>query len=145
MSSSPYLPYRLNRIMDILNEHANRKIRPHGLLIPGARILLWLLDTDNRRVGDLADDASIDPSSLSHILRRLGRNGLIVRRRAKDDSRSVFVGLTPAGRKLAQSITPDFKRMENVLLKDFTSKDRELLERFLNRMYANALEIKRED
>lgn len=138
--TSPFrFGYRLNRIMDLLNARANQKLRPHGLGIPGARVLLWLLAEDNRRAGDLAAACSIDPSALSHILRRLAANNLIRRKRQSNDNRSVVVALTPAGRCLAESLAPDFRTLDGVLVQDFSPAERDLMEVLLDRMYRNVL------
>jgi DNA-binding MarR family transcriptional regulator len=139
---SPYrFGYRMNRAMDVLNEHANRRIRPHRLRLPGARVLLWLLEQDRRSAGDLANDISVDPSALSHLLARLTRNGLVRRERVSHDARSVLVSLTPKGRRLAAALTPHFKIYDEVLVRDFDAAERAMLEGFLDRMYRNVLDF----
>ena len=140
--AAPYrFGYRMNRIMDVLNEHANRRIRPHGLRLQGARALLWLFGQDRLRAGDLAEAISVDPSGLSHLLRRMTVNGLVKRDRVSEDARSVAVGLTPKGRRLAAALTPHFKLYDEVLVRDFDAAERAALEGFLDRMYQNVLDF----
>jgi DNA-binding MarR family transcriptional regulator len=131
----------MNRIMDVLNEHASRRIRPHGLGLPGVRVLLWLFDQDKRRAGDLAEAISVDRSALSHLLRRLTGNGFVRRERVSDDGRSVIVRLAPKGRRLAAALTPHFKLYDEVLVRDFDPAERAMLEGFLDRMYRNVLDF----
>ncbi|MDB5533803.1 MAG: transcriptional regulator, MarR family [Hyphomicrobiales bacterium] len=139
---SPYrFGYRMNRTMDLLNEHANRRIRPHRLRLPSARVLLWLVEQDRRSAGELANDISVDPSALSHLLARLTRNGLVRREREPHDARSVIVSLTPKGRRLAAALTPHFKIYDEVLVQDFSVAERTMLEGFLDRMYQNVLDF----
>jgi DNA-binding MarR family transcriptional regulator len=140
--TSPYrFGYRMNRIMDVLNEHASRRIRPHRLGLPGVRVLLWLLHQDRRRAGDLAEAISVDRSALSHLLRRLTGNGFVRRERVSHDGRSVIVSLTPRGRSLAAALTPHFKLYDEVLVRDFDATERAILEGFLDRMYRNVLDF----
>jgi MarR family transcriptional regulator, organic hydroperoxide resistance regulator len=127
--------YRLNRVMDFVNEIANGAIRPFGLKIPGARVLLWLVHEGDSRVGDLAAGVSIEPSSLSHILARLTARGFIRRRREAADNRTIIVSLTPAGRGVAKVLTPHFKKLDALMAAAFAEQERVVLERMLDRMY----------
>lgn len=50
--------------------------------------------------GQLAEILHLHPSTLTGIVKRLERRGLLSRRRDPRDKRRVFLGLTPQGRKL---------------------------------------------
>lgn len=137
----PRFGYRFNRVMDVSNELANQKLRPHKLKIPGLRILLWLYDRDHRRVGELASATSLDPSSASHVIARLEATGLVRRSRLAEDARSVSVSLTPTGRKRAASLAPFFELLDEALVKGFSKTERDMLEKFLDRIYANMVAL----
>jgi len=53
-------------------------------------------------VSELADRLSLEPATLSPLLKRLEAAGLVTRRRDPADERAVAVTLTPAGRRLRQ-------------------------------------------
>ncbi|HXP77791.1 MAG TPA: MarR family transcriptional regulator [Stellaceae bacterium] len=140
MSDLPYrFGFRFNRIAAALEDRANRTIRRHGLRVQGVRVLLWLLHDDGQRFSELATRTSLDPSALSHILRRLARKGWIARDRVDSDNRAVTVRLTPAGRRLAKALTPAFLGLDEALAHDLTAKERNQLERLLDRVYRNLL------
>ena len=51
----------------------------------------------------------LDPSTLTPLVKRLERDGLVTRARGTEDERLVFVSLTDAGRAL-QAKAPDITR-----------------------------------
>jgi DNA-binding MarR family transcriptional regulator len=131
--------FRLARIVRALNELAGPSIRRHGLRVEAVRVLLWLLDDDDQPVSDLSERTSLDPSTLSHTLRRLSRSGWISRRRVDSDNRHVIVSLTPAGRRVAEDITPDFKFFDAALVRGLSADDCDRLESLLDTVYENVL------
>lgn len=54
-------------------------------------------------MGTLARQAQQVSATMTGIIDRLSRAGLVVRKRAKQDRRSVLVEITPAGRELVES------------------------------------------
>lgn len=85
----------------------------HGLQSTSKRMELTLGITGPQRLvirllgrfpgvtaGQLAEVLRVHPSTVTGILKRLQRRGLISRRLDPADARRVFLGLTPAGRKL---------------------------------------------
>jgi DNA-binding MarR family transcriptional regulator len=80
-----------------------------GLTHPQYLVMLALWEAEPLRVNELADRLSLEPATLSPLLKRLEAGGLVTRRRDPDDERAVAVGLTPAGRRLradAERIPP---------------------------------------
>lgn len=58
----------------------------------------------------------IDRSTLSDVVRRLGRQGYVQRRRSRDDNRAWVVSLTDAGRDLLRISGPKVARTEQKIL-----------------------------
>ena len=84
-------------------------LEPMGLTHPQYLVMLALWQDEPLRVSELADRLSLEPATLSPLLKRLESAGLVTRRRDPDDERAVAVGLTPAGRRLrarAEQIPP---------------------------------------
>ena len=84
-------------------------LEPMGLTHPQYLVMLALWEDEPLRVSELADRLSLEPATLSPLLKRLESAGLVTRRRDPDDERAVAVGLTPAGRRLrarAEQIPP---------------------------------------
>src|SRR5216684_7333710 len=68
-----------------------------GVTYPQYLVLVVLWERNSQGVGDLATALSMDFGTLSPMLKRLERKGLVDRRRHPDDERRVVVTLTPKG------------------------------------------------
>ena len=84
-------------------------LEPLGLTHPQYLVMLALWEESPLRVSEIARRLSLEPATLSPLLKRLESAGLVARRRDPDDERAVTVGLTPSGRRLrrrAERIPP---------------------------------------
>ena len=84
-------------------------LEPMGLTHPQYLVMLALWESEPLRVSELAGRLSLEPATLSPLLKRLEAGGLVARRRDPDDERAVAVTLTTAGRALrtrAERIPP---------------------------------------
>ena len=72
----------------------------HGLTYPQYLVLLamwqWLLEEPDKMVlvKELGERLSLDSGTLTPLLKRMERNGLITRSRSVDDERSIIIRLT---------------------------------------------------
>lgn len=86
-------------------------------------------------VSELAHRVSLAPSTVSPMLKRLERRGLVHRERDPTDERRVIVVLTGEGRRLASRSTPDADAGLLVeALQRLTHPEREVLLRALQRL-----------
>lgn len=76
----------------------------------------------------------ITSGGMTARLDRLEKLGLIRRRRAEDDRRSIIVELTAAGKKKIEAVFRDDMEIENRMLARFAEKDRAELVRLLRKL-----------
>src|SRR6187401_1638332 len=69
-------------------------LEPMGLTHPQYLVMLALWEAEPLRVNELADRLSLEPATLSPLLKRLEAGGLVERRRDPHDDRAVAVTLT---------------------------------------------------
>lgn len=84
-------------------------LEPMGLTHPQYLVMLALWEREPRTVGDLAGALSLEPATLSPLLKRLESAGYVTRTRRTDDERALDVSLTEAGRALrsrAEQVPP---------------------------------------
>jgi DNA-binding MarR family transcriptional regulator len=84
-------------------------LEPMGLTHPQYLVMLALWERSPRSVKDLSAALALDPGTLSPLLKRLEAAGLLTRRRAPEDERTLAVTLTDAGRRLraeAEKVPP---------------------------------------
>ncbi len=75
----PSIVYLIHRIAARLEDSINAKARKYRLRIGEIRVLMRILSHGDLNVGQLASMTSIEPSALSHLLRRLVQEGWVTR------------------------------------------------------------------
>jgi DNA-binding MarR family transcriptional regulator len=75
-------------------------LQPLGLTYTQYLVLLALWERDDRAVTELGARLDLDTGTLTPLLKRLERDGLVERRRDAADQRVVRIVLTRAGRQL---------------------------------------------
>lgn len=132
-----YLPYLINRAGVQLATDFGRDIAATGIGVQEWRVLAALAAAGEQRLSDLADLTSIDLSTLSRLVGRMARDGLVAYGRVAGDRRERRVALTAAGRRKTRAILPTARRYERMALKGIGAADARQLKRLLRRVYAN--------
>jgi DNA-binding MarR family transcriptional regulator len=103
-------------------------LRKLGVTYPQYLVLVVLWERGPRGVGALASALGMDFGTLSPMLKRIEKKGLVVRRRSSADERRVEVSLTSKGqslRKRTQAMLGEFYCFLNMPLDElFDLKDR---------------------
>jgi len=133
-----YLPYLANRVGTIVaDQFGEEALVPHGLSIAMWRVLAVLASTGGQRQTDLAELTSIDASTLSRIVSRLVRMGLVTRARSASSNREVAVTLSAKGNTLVARLIPIAREFESDAIAGLPPQELVVLKRCLRRMYAN--------
>lgn len=88
--------------------HLNRGLQESGLSGPDYEVLVELsaLEGDGISARDLGAALDWEKSRLSHQLRRMQQEGLLVRELNPDDARSTMVRMLPPGRAAIEKAAP---------------------------------------
>lgn len=132
-----FLPYLINRAGVRLATAFAREIAQYGVTLQEWRVVAALGADGAQRLSDLAGRTSIDISTLSRLVGRMVRRGLVTRGRAADDRREVVVALAPKGRAVMGRILPLAARYEAAALAGFAPQEADRLREMLARVYAN--------
>ncbi len=110
-----------------------RRAAEHDLSMIQTRLLGVLRD---RRPGmnELAQVLDLDKSSVSGLVDRAERRGLVVRAPSTIDRRAVLVVLTDAGRALASDVAARFAADMSTLLDGWPASDRRVLSGLVSRV-----------
>jgi DNA-binding MarR family transcriptional regulator len=101
------------------------------------RVMAALAANGSQRQTDLADLTSIDASTLSRLVTRLVRSGLVSRTRSTSSSREVEVKLSAKGRVLVARLIPIARQYEKAAIAGLTREELATLKRCLRRAYEN--------
>lgn len=87
----------LRRIIRAIDLHSRSLIQQCGLTGPQLVVLQSLSELGRVSVGELATTVSLGQATMTGILTRLEKRGLVERRRSAEDKRRMMVETTPAG------------------------------------------------
>ncbi len=110
-----------------------RRAREHGLSIIQTR-LLGILRDRRPTMHELASFLGLDKSSVTGLVDRAERRGLVVRVPSTADRRALLVSLTDHGRSLASAIEARFDADISLLLERLPPSDRDALPRLISRL-----------
>lgn len=86
---------------------------------------------------DLAEKVRVTPATISGTLKRLERNGVIVRTGTEDDARVSLVSLSERGKQLMEEAHSVFAEADELLVQGFTQEEQELALVLIRRMLEN--------
>ena len=96
------LCFRLYTASRLVTQAYRPLLEPLGLTYPQYIVLMALWERDNQLVGDLCRRLILDTNTLTPLLQRMERQGLVVRTRGIADGRQTLVSLTKKGRALEE-------------------------------------------
>jgi MarR family transcriptional regulator, lower aerobic nicotinate degradation pathway regulator len=105
----------------------------HDLSLTQLRVLAILRDREPR-MADLAAYLGLDRSSVSGLIDRAVKRGLVRRYASEEDGRSVHVALTPEGHALAREMTAEIAEMLAPLTASLSAAERRRLGELQRRM-----------
>ena len=133
-----YFPYLINRVgMALVASFGAGALGPDRLSIAMWRALVALSDNGGQRLVDLSSMTSIDVSTLSRMVSRLARSGLVTRTRSRKSDREIVVKLTPKGRTLLTRLIPIALRFEEAAIARVSREDLVAVKRALRQMHEN--------
>jgi DNA-binding MarR family transcriptional regulator len=94
---------KLNRAMDL---HSRRLVQKYGLTGPQLLILQELASLGEVSSGELAESISLSGATVTGILDRLEKRGLVARRRSEEDKRRVLVRTTSRCERMLEPAPP---------------------------------------
>ena len=135
---SEYLPYLINRVgSELVADFVRTALAGRRLSIAMWRVLAVLSNDGGRRQIDLAAKTSIDVSTLSRVVTRLVKMGLVTRIRSATNSREVVVRLTAKGVAVLAEAIPKAIAAERTAIAGVSARDLAVVRRSLRRMYQN--------
>lgn len=104
----------------------------------GQEMFLWRLwREDGLTQSQLVERLCVQPPTVSKMLDRMEKAGLVTRRPDPDDSRASRVYLTEQGRKSQQAVSEVWKHIEQRLTEGLSLEERLLLRRLLLQVHEN--------
>lgn len=112
-----------------LRAHHAALLAPHGLHAGQDALLLVVWDEPGLRQTDLARRLAVEPPTVTRMVRRLERSGLVERRPDPDDGRVVHIHPTARSRMLEMLVRRSWSELEDTLIAQLGGAEAERLRR----------------
>lgn len=99
------LCFRLYTASRLLTQAYNPLLSEFGLTYPQYLVLLVLWEKDAQPVNDIAKRLYLETNTVTPLLQRMEKEGVITRTKGKQDARQMIVSLTQKGKGLQESLT----------------------------------------
>jgi DNA-binding MarR family transcriptional regulator len=99
-----FVCYALKSTMKRVERHIIKGLDEFGVNMAQSFVLFCLLDNDGSTLSEIGNRAQIENSSLTTMVDKLERDGLVERRLSTEDRRVIRLYLTEKGRKMGQEI-----------------------------------------
>ena len=100
-------------------------------------VLFYLWQTEGLKVVELGRKAGLEPSTMTGLLDRMERDGLVVRSPDPDDRRAQLIFLTEEGRRARVPVTDVVNHTLSQVFENTADKDLTHLKRTLRQVLAN--------
>jgi DNA-binding MarR family transcriptional regulator len=131
-----YLLYLLARASHTISAEFHATLRRAGLSVPVWRVLASLSGATPQTVTGLADACLLQQPTMTKLLDRMVRDGLVRRLPDPIDRRVVRIEMTPKGAELVKEPLEAAKRHEAMVIERFPSLDGAVLKELLREMIA---------
>ncbi len=116
-----------------------------NLSIGQPKILEYLYTHDGAIQKDIAEACKIEPATITNLLSRMEKNGLVIRKNKNGDKRYICVYLTELGKQDGKHVINALKLLEDIALKDFSKEEKKEFEFYLKKVNKNLVQKKEEE
>ena len=117
------LCFRLYTASRLLTQVYHPLLSGHGLTYPQYLVLLVLWEKDAQPVNDIAKRLRLETNTVTPLLQRMEKEGILVRAKGKTDARQMIVSLTPKGRELQEELSDVPDKVGNAAICDSVTPD----------------------
>lgn len=94
--------FRLYTAARLLTQSYAPYFKQMGITYPQYLVLMILWEQDNRVISEITDRLMLETNTVTPLLQRMEKQGLIIRTRGQVDSRQRIVSLTKEGKRLEE-------------------------------------------
>ena len=139
------LCFRLYTASRLLSQAYHPLLSEHGLTYPQYLVLLVLWEKDALGVNDIAKRLYLETNTVTPLLQRMEKEGILVRTRGTQDARQMIVTLTAKGKSLQKKLSGvPFRIGSAVLCESLTPETTPELYRMLDGIIAKLSRFKGE-
>lgn len=127
----------LGPMLNRYRQNIDKLVQPYGFSAGQVPLILLLSERDGQTQKELARQMEVTPASLTSMLGRVEKTGLVVRRRSDTDHRTIHVHLTVRGRNASKRLGAIIRFVNARNLAGFRTEEKILFQRFMVQMDDN--------
>lgn len=120
-------------------QNIDKMVQPYGISAWQAPLISLLYKQNGQSPKQLSKMMGVKPSSLTTMLTRMEKNGLVERRQNPVDKRAINIYLTPKGWRAARKLGAITRFIDERNLAGFRAEEQLLLLRLMEQMMENML------
>ena len=98
------LCFRLYTASRLVTQAYHPLLSEHGLTYPQYLVLLALWEKDAQPVNDIAKRLFLETNTVTPLLQRMEKEGILARKKGEKDARQIIVSLTRKGKELQKKL-----------------------------------------
>jgi MarR family 2-MHQ and catechol resistance regulon transcriptional repressor len=132
----------MNKALRSVEEHLRRQVESHGLSFTEFAVLEVLLHRGALPIGELGGRILLTSGSMTYVVDKLEKRGLIRRRACPNDRRVIYAELTDEGRSLIEPVFQEHATLIRNLMDGITPEQQQTVTELLKQLgrYAEALD-----
>jgi MarR family transcriptional regulator, organic hydroperoxide resistance regulator len=130
----------ISKIRESVNRLIVSEMSKHGIdgiVTSHGDIIYALFKNQRLNMAEIAEKIGKDKSTVTVLVEKLVRLGYVMKERDMDDTRVVYVALTPKGSELKPAFELISSEILEVFYRGITEKEKEELVRILNKIHDN--------
>lgn len=131
------LGFIISRTNQKLSNYLTRKFKPYDITPEQWGLLNRLWEKDGVSQKELSEISIKDQTTVTRILDKLERKGLIKRQTSPDDRRSFLIFLTDTGRSLENKLVPIAYEVLDEALQGLSEEEIKQMKLLLNKIFMN--------
>ena len=137
------------RISNLITWYRNYKLQDSFLTSSQGDVFHYIIDMDSKgesaTISDIMKNLQLGQSTVSGIVSRLEKKGVIKRVADKNDARKLYIIPTPEGRELEENFKYLSEELHKLLFEGVSDEDTRIFERVLETMLKNLCKIRNDD
>ena len=134
--------YQLMKMQSLFHKQLLKGLEDTDLSTGQPKVLAYLKSNEGKCQKEVAEACLIEPGSLTILLNRMEKQGMIERRFQGGNRKTRYLYLTDFGKEMADRVITCFYEVENMAFNGFTEEEIKTI-RELSERIANNLEMKK--
>ena len=134
MKTNDCIFFQLSRVSRAAARYWHKKLASLNVTSAQALVLLFLAEKDKVTAKYLGQKLEFDSATLTGLIDRMTRAGLLERQAHPQDRRAILVCLTPQGRKSVKQILAMVEKDNQAFLSDLTDEEGMILSALLKKI-----------